>query len=109
MAVAKNQDNYYRETESVNQVSTEIHEAEYSKLADLDISETRQVGELEYLDIYDGETRNESALNVRVIAGDEPYPLSVTYHKLADSAPDTEAIEQVEKIVGEIDIDRLLE
>jgi hypothetical protein len=109
MAVAKNRDKNYRETESVNQISTEIYEEEYSQLTSLDISETRKVGELEYLDIYDGETRNESALNVRVIAGDEPYPLSVTYHKLADSEPDPEVLEPVEEIVGEINLEKLLE
>lgn len=110
MAVAREKEFNYSEGESVNQISTTIYRPEYSELEKLDEAEVREVGELKYLDIYDGEERSESALTARVIAGDEPYHLTITYHKLNNSEPDTEALDPVEEIVGGgIDIDQLLE
>lgn len=110
MAIAQGKENQnYSANESVRKFSTTIDESEYQELARLDISYETEVGNLRYLDIYDGEGRNQSALTSRVIAGDEPYHLTVTYHKMADLEPDKEAFEPVEDIVGEIDVESLLE
>ncbi|MFQ3275093.1 MAG: hypothetical protein ACI9LV_000841 [Candidatus Nanohaloarchaea archaeon] len=110
MAVARDKNDTYSSRDSSNQLSRTIGDSEYNQLKDLEISETRDIGDLTYVDIYNGENRNESALNVRAIAGEEePYHLTVTYHKLMGSEPKKDLLQPVEEIVGEIDIDRLLE
>lgn len=108
MPVAREKD--YRETESVKRAFMSINDSEYSDLKQLESADTNSVRGLEYLDIYDGDSMDSSALTARVIAGEqEPYHMTATYNKLSEGDVNRDLLEPIEEIVSDLEIDNLLE